>query len=598
MHPKMMNSRLPLSWNNNAAISESIKILFVALLDEGFSQSHLLLAKKYLERIIPHENGNQNEEKILFLSLCFIFRQSANGALTHPEADIRDFLAKHDLAIDSFERILKPLDDKLFFHSEYRCFYLKKNKELEDSFIEQVERRLARSEKKENDSLKIKHEDLLEKSETLSLSPEQEKAVEYSPMSSWFILSGGPGCGKTFTLGLMLRAWFSLEQNTSATAETVCLTAPTGRAAKRMQESIAQSVNDYPSKNKRIDQNIADLESKTLHALRFKLKKDHYALGLKLVIIDESSMVDLQLLVDCLKALHEETQIWMIGDPHQLPAVGIGSVFSTLVPTSPSHLFYKNAVHLLKNFRSTDELLKLSRGLEQREIQGLLVEKLGDYYRRVNPEEVQTWRKAIHRIFPVSELSKVAQFNASEKKSLSLVFKKIWPYFKNMAILCAYRKGLTGVEGINQYFDSKVQSNAMGLFPGKPILIKKNQNNPRLFNGDRGVCLFESSSEKFFFAFEREEGEDPLLVEPHQVGDWESAWAMTIHKSQGSEYHSVFCFIPDGREDLLTREILYTALTRAKKQFYLVARTNTIEQMVQNDVLRPSGLEHYLKNKS
>jgi len=346
------------------------------------------------------------------------------------------------------------------------------------------------------------------------------------------IITGGPGTGKTTSLAKIL---------SSRLNEKILLAAPTGKAAFRMRESLA-------------NQGI-ELESKTIHRLLSRK-----LLEANIIAIDECSMVDLPLMSKLLDAAPSDCDLYLLGDKHQLASVEAGSVFADICAK-----FEKNPdiyTELTKNWRAKEApgILKLSE------------EILNNSVKNFDNENVHySGELSVENLFDkYNDLFKAE----NEKEAIR--------FLKSFQVLCAIKKGRNGVESINKKLLSMAKHSKF-----TPIIITENNYQQNLFNGDIGV----KDKENAYFLNGEEIRTFPLLTLPK----YEDAFAITIHKSQGSEYERVAVVYPERDRDeleqtILTKELLYTAITRAKKECFIFGNEAVLAASCKKQIYRASGI--------
>jgi len=359
-----------------------------------------------------------------------------------------------------------------------------------------------------------------------------ERIDELQKNKKLHIITGGPGTGKTTSLAKILKNRLS---------EKILLAAPTGKAAFRMKESLKE-------------QGI-ELEAKTIHRLLSRKP-----LEANIIAIDECSMVDLPLMSKLLDAAPVACDLYLLGDKHQLASVEAGSVFADICAK-----YEKNPdiyTELTKNWRAKEApgIVKLSEEILNNSVENFDNENI-HYRGRLSFENLFGEYKDL--------------FKAESEKE-ALVF------LKSFQILCAIKKGRNGVENINRELSSKAKHSKF-----TPIIITENNYQQNLFNGDTGI----KDKEKAYFLNGDEIRTFPLLTLPK----YEDAFAITIHKSQGSEYERVAVVYPEkaGEEPeqtILTKELLYTAITRAKKECFIFGNETVLASSCKRKIYRASGI--------
>lgn len=428
----------------------------------------------------------------------------------------------------------------------------------------------------------------------------KQNEVALAALSYKFILlSGGPGTGKTTALARLLslqRAWQMLQRPEEGLR--IALAAPSGKAAQRMKESLdtalstfkTQQDGAFPTELQGIDHFIApllQLNPSTLHRLLgissihpkspFNQKNP---LDVDLVVIDESSMVDLSLFAQLLRALSANTRLILLGDHDQLASVEAGSVFGDLCQAIPQH----PRIHLTKShrFSSDSGIGRLAQAIRMGETQKVIASlNSPPDCQQLAPESLKA---LLESILP---FARALQNVASPTEGLKLLEQQI--------VLCANNRGPWGQETVNNLIHQSLTGPLLrGPLKGdslkvQPILITHNSPDQDLFNGDVGLIMLgpHGKREAFFYDSSR----NVRSLNPKTLPEHQSAFAFTIHKSQGSEYDSVYILIEESQRNL-SRQLLYTAVTRAKKQVFIVASDQTIVQAVQTPSLRASDLKN------
>ena len=421
----------------------------------------------------------------------------------------------------------------------------------------------------------------IEKKSDIQLDEHQIQAVREAIRNGVLVITGGPGTGKTTTINTIIR-YFEME------GMDIFLAAPTGRAAKRMSETTgfeARTIHRMLELNGGMDGN-AGFE-----------RNEQNPLETDVIIIDEMSMVDISIMYSLLKAVVAGTRLILVGDVNQLPSVGPGSVLKDIID---SHQF--NTVMLTKIFRqaSTSDIIvnahKINRG-----------------------EEITLDNKSMDFFF-------LKRYDADKIINVTLqLIKQKLPKFVDAAeydiqVLTPMRKGLLGVERLNgilqQYMNppdkKKTEKEYNGTIFREGDKVMQTKNNYQLeweirskyglsiekgtgiFNGDMGIIQqINEFAETMTIAFD----ENRMVEYSFKLLDeLELAYAITIHKSQGSEYPAVVIPLLTGPRMLMNRNLLYTAVTRAKKCVTLVGNDETFNMMIQNttELKRYSGLKDRL----
>jgi exodeoxyribonuclease V alpha subunit len=413
-------------------------------------------------------------------------------------------------------------------------------------------------------------------------------AVSAAAGKAFSVISGGPGSGKTSTVIRILAVL--LTQNPDC---RIALAAPTGKAAARMMDSIRQRIDQLD-----IDANIKStipVEARTIHRLlgyrhqSFRYHQQH-RLPVDCVVVDEASMIDLKLMYQLLSALPDDAQLILLGDRDQLASVAAGNVLGDITGHGQrldnNELAIASATSLLRsNYRfgrdsAIGELARLVRVGDAEAAIELLSSKLPDL-RWFNEAGEQVDSAALGWLYdayqPIFDSETPAQaLDAYDKTRL----------------LCATNRGPFGVEVLNNRVSSAMlarnQRPGSTLFAGLPIMITRNFQPLGLFNGDTGILWSFDDELRACF---RDAGGSIRDLSINRLPEFKPAWASTVHKSQGSEFDSVLLVLPaDPKSEALSRELVYTGITRARRQFLLHAPSATLSQAITRLTRRHSGL--------
>ncbi|MDE5995764.1 MAG: ATP-dependent RecD-like DNA helicase [Eubacterium sp.] len=412
----------------------------------------------------------------------------------------------------------------------------------------------------------------------IEFDDKQRAAIEIAVNQGMLILTGGPGTGKTTTV----RGIIALMKNRGM---NVALAAPTGRAAKRMSELTGFEAKTI---NRLLEVEYKDGATEPSFVYNRKNKLDVDA-----VIIDELSMVDIKLFDSFLEALPMSARLIMVGDKDQLPAVGAGNVLKDLTESGLIPV-----VELDKIFRQAME--------------SLIVTNAHEVVRGNMPDMSHN---DIHSDFFL--LRENAPYNAS-KKIVDLVTRRLptsygYDVFTDIQVLCPSRKGDVGTENLNFLLQQKlnpasrekaeIKHNGYVLREGDKVMQIKNnydvpwfksgENGTGVFNGDIGILTnIDKANDILNVTFEDREA----MYSLEHAKQLELAYAMTVHKSQGSEFEAVVMPVLATPQKLSYRNLFYTALTRAKNLIVLVGNENSVRAMVENDkeTRRYSALLYFL----
>ena len=396
------------------------------------------------------------------------------------------------------------------------------------------------------------------------------------------LITGGPGTGKTFTLARIL-ALLSLNR---LPIDSIRLAAPTGKAAERMKRAVTDSLVSLPDEFQGKVEELGRIAqgSCTLHSLlgynpsrggcRFNASNP---LRCSVLIVDECSMVDTLLWKALLEALPPDARLILIGDPDQLQSVGQGNVFAELTRfaserQSPLH---SSLIHLksARRFKDRPAILSLAEAIRDRNPE-MAAELLSNSEGNQAPEGL-AWVRVIGGTLPIKDLP------APVLKSIREVATAPTPQdaldaFGRVCILSAHREYFLGSQSINAQVDLFLSQ--QGEMRNRPIIINQNDPETGLRNGSLGVISTDSNGKrKAFFPW----GDGSIREFPlAKLPEYSSAWAITIHRAQGSEYDDVFVILPYEESPMATRELLYTAITRARKNVYIAGYLESVRAAV------------------
>lgn len=468
----------------------------------------------------------------------------------------------------------------------------------------------------------------------------QKVAASVAITSPTSIISGGPGTGKTTTVAKILAAFVMLTSNEKPIIQ---LAAPTGKAAARLTESLGNALaqlNLSEEENKWMPK-----QAQTIHRLlgaqpesqQVRYHKDN-PLQLDILVVDEASMVDLPMMARLIDALPPKCHVIFLGDKDQLASVEAGAVLGDICRFSEdgfSQKRFDQINHLTKGelAKSTDiipvsqtpvsvvsdSLCLLRKSYRFGENSGI-----GQLAFAVNKGQTKTAIALLKKAEISPQQLEIAlepqdvSFIALESKEsyllmiqdavnayreyLTLVSQKASPdiilnAFNQYRLLCARREGPFGVSGLNDRIEMLLHRQRLIRRPtnsyqsdyiGRPIMIQRNDSTLGLFNGDIGIMLNNDEGEMKAF-FQLPDGK-LKAIQPSRLPQHETAYVMTVHKSQGSEFTHTALVLPDKFSPVVSRELLYTALTRAKQKLSLYASELMVKMAIQTRIQRRSGL--------
>jgi len=438
------------------------------------------------------------------------------------------------------------------------------------------------------------------------------------------VISGGPGTGKTFAVARILA--LIIEQNRNGQLN-IALTAPTGKAATRLQESIKKAKSGLNCHDS-VKAAIPD-EASTIHRLlgsipnspSFRFNREN-TLPFDVVIIDEASMVDLSLFSRLAQAAKPQSHLILLGDKDQLASVEAGSVLGDICDTGTIHQFSPLfideckrvtgedigqdspdtstagmndcVIQLTKNYRFSEvsgihavsQTVNAGNGLQAIDL--IRSENFGDIHWKSLPRPDELPSRLEDWIME----RYTAYMDASDPL-------EAFDLFNRSRILSALREGPYGVYNLNVVVEYILQKKGRidssgRWYHGRPIMITKNDYRLRLFNGDIGIVMTDHTKKTGMRVFFTGTDGSVRSFPPIRLHDHETVFAMTVHKSQGSEFDNVLFVLPDRDTQVLTRELIYTAITRTKEKIQVWGKEDIFLTAVARRIQRSSGLRDAL----
>lgn len=432
----------------------------------------------------------------------------------------------------------------------------------------------------------------------------QAVAAANALFNQFSIIAGGPGTGKTFTVTRVL----ALLALTLPEAPTIRMAAPTGKAAQRLGESIQAAKADLTGRVDFVALDQIPNDATTLHRLLgvipnrigFRHDADH-PLDLDILLVDEVSMVDLPLMARLFRALPDHARVILLGDADQLPSVAAGSVLADLAER-PHPGYSPERCRALKQLGFTveaagraqppaDHLSYLYRS-RRFDGEGGIGQLAAQVIRGDAEGSLATLKKGHSDLVwvPSEEVQSRLQIwmdtwyrPIAQRPDLESAFEALFQF----RLLCPTRMGPLGVEALNDRILKRLNPERAPFFKGQPIMITENHYGVGLYNGDTGLVWPDEDGQLLAW-FASHNGYRP--VAPGRLPRFETVYAMTIHKTQGSEFERVAILLPEQPMAMLSRELIYTGLTRARRSLVIAGSDQTWSQSVSTNVERFSGL--------
>ncbi|MDD9246108.1 exodeoxyribonuclease V subunit alpha [Enterobacter soli] len=433
------------------------------------------------------------------------------------------------------------------------------------------------------------------------------------------VISGGPGTGKTTTVAKLLAALIQLSGEQKC---RIRLAAPTGKAAARLTESLGGALQKLPLTQEQLA--LFPNEASTLHRLlgaqpgsqRLRYHAGN-PLHLDVLVVDEASMIDLTMMSRLIEALPAHARVIFLGDRDQLASVEAGAVLGDICTYASLGYTTARAQELARltgcaldgNDNPLAGALRDSLCLLQKSYRFGSHSGIGQLAAAVNRGDRNTTRAVFSGEF--DDIEKKSLQNSEEYQAmldealqgyqlfLASVQQQRPPEqviaaFGEYQLLCALREGPFGVAGLNERLEQVLaQKRKITRLPhsrwyeGRPVMISRNDSALGLFNGDIGIALDRGQGLRVWFLMP--DG-SVKSVQPSRLPEHETAWAMTVHKSQGSEFNHAALILPSQLSPVVTRELIYTAITRARKRLSLYTDERVLVQAIATRTERRSGL--------
>lgn len=458
----------------------------------------------------------------------------------------------------------------------------------------------------------------------------QRRAAAMSVLRWVSVLAGGPGTGKTTTVARLIALLH--DQHPAAAAGQrplrVALAAPTGKAAARLEEAVREATATLPAEDRG---RVGDLGASTLHRLlgwtpegRNRFRHNSFnRLPYDVVVVDEMSMVPLTLMARLLEALRPDARLVLVGDPDQLASVEAGAVLADIVNATsgrdddlvaklgqvladpPASATALGVVRLRHTWRFGGTIGRLAEAIRDSD-QDRVIEILrsGDpalVFAEPAAEASATAGSGFEATFDAAALDTLRHAVIGPARMIKEAaeigdVRTALAELERHRLLCAHRRGPYGVtrwtREILRWLGDAIPGYASAgeWYPGRPLLITANDYETSLYNGDTGVVVQTANGLRAAFA----RGGSPTLIAPVRLDAVQSVLAMTVHRAQGSQFRTVSFVVPPPDSPLLTRELLYTAVTRAQERVIVLGTEEAVRRATLRPANRASGLRSRL----
>jgi len=469
------------------------------------------------------------------------------------------------------------------------------------------------------------------------LFPASDAGVDYQKVAAvtallkrFSVITGGPGSGKTHAIAGILAL---ILECTGRDKLDISLTAPTGKAAARLGQSILQA-KEHLNCSRSLKDGIPG-EVFTIHRLLrpitgtpyFRYNRDNL-LPADVVVVDEASMVDLALMSKLLQAVARHARLLIVGDKDQLASVEAGSVLGDICDRQVIHGFSKDFLEHIEKLTGISKKyftqasanspgLQDCIGILQKSYRFSSQSGIGAISRAINFGDIEKSMALLKNPLETAvSWSEISSQNKLRSQLAPIIINGYRKYltikdpmlamgaFNEFKILCALKIGPFGVESVNNLAEQVlIRENLIGDHPagshpwykGRPVMITRNDYSLGLYNGDIGITLPDpdASDDQLHVYFQDASGGVRRFL-PHRLPEHETVYAMTVHKSQGSEFDHVILILPDKDYPLMTRELVYTGLTRARQKVSIWGTEPVLTTAISRKIERSSGLREAL----
>jgi exodeoxyribonuclease V alpha subunit len=522
-------------------------------------------------RFLSERSSLDSSQKPAFenLVMSLSFQQNQGHSCIHLDNDGKALILASGLALSVTNS--SDVNTTLPLIIEQNRLYLHRYWYYENRLAQQLRKM---TELKLCDQLKTTTETLLDKYFGITATIDWQRSAAIMAINQNFcIITGGPGTGKTTTVVKIL----ALLQELSDQPLLIALAAPTGKAAMRLQESIGSNKATLPCTTT-IKSAIPESVTTLHRLLGAKPASPYFRHNAKQPLVYD--LVDLALMSKLLDTLKPGARLILLGDKDQLASVESGTVLADLTLALP-----QQTLELRKSHRFDEDIKKLATAIN-------------------NQQDIEAWEllQSDNENIALLETDLIDYITQQQIAYLQLItkeaeFSEIYKTFNRFQALCATRLGKNSVSDITLAVEKSLSEKKLihlsgAWYSGRPIMITQNDAGLQLYNGDIGICLRDKEQDNQLRVFFQQADGSIKKYLPARIPHCETVFVMTIHKSQGSEFDEVLIILPETPNPILTKELLYTAITRAKKTIKLVANASVFYSTVRKKVQRVTGLAY------
>lgn len=516
----------------------------------------------------------------------------------------------------------KPSEFKPLILDDSNRLYLQRYWQYEQDIAGNILSRISSSRRNEFDKLELANKLQLYFPENPAPGKTnwQRVAATAAMLKNFVVISGSPGTGKTTTITKIMALLLDVEKRNLR----IALAAPTGKAAARLQESVRKTKLKLTCSDE-LKALIPD-DAQTIHRLLGSRGKSPYfqfnesnSLPHDLVVVDEASMADLPLLAKLFQALSADARIILLGDKDQLASVDAGVVLGDICAGNAadiySHQFADQIAELSGEKLAAEDIpagvqdviIQLQTNFRFAEESGINIlancvrrgdaAKVMDLLRRQRYSDIG-WtdlnsESILYTKFAKTVIAGYSEYLEAVKCAADTNI--IFDCLEKFRILCALRVGNWGTQRINTLVEKILRDAGLisrrGLFyAGMPVMVTRNDYQLNLFNGDVGIILPDGAQDREMLAHFRDEQGKIIKITPTRLPQAETVWATTVHKSQGSEYDRVLLVLSNRDIPVATRELVYTGITRARRNVWIWAAEAVLANAISRRIKRESGL--------